>query len=110
HSNHAKAAFAGGAIGDVVGAAAAITLFVAVRRIYGRGPWAPPRIIPVLLVFTVLGPLAWASVWANRLYHLHGNDYGSGWGAGPFWSTDYPFIAFIEAGLVVSLLTALCAL
>jgi hypothetical protein len=111
HSNHAKAAFAGGAIGDVVGAAAAITLLVAVRRIYGRGPWAPPRSIPVLLVvFTVLAPLAWASVWANRLYHLHGDEYGSGWGAGPFWSTDYPFIAFIEAGLVVSLLTALCAL
>jgi serine/threonine protein kinase len=111
HSNHAKAAFAGGAIGDVTGAAAAITLLVAVRRIYGRGRWAPPRIIPVLLVvFTVLAPLAWASVWANRLYHLHGDEYGSGWGAGPFWSTDYPFIAFIEAGLLVSLLTALCAL
>jgi hypothetical protein len=111
HSNHAKAAFAAGAIGDVVGAVAAITLLVAVRRMHGRGRWAPPRIIAVLLVvFPVLAPLAWASVWADRLYHLHGNDYGSGWGAGTFWSTDYPFIGFIAAGLVVSLITALCAL
>jgi serine/threonine protein kinase len=110
-SNHAKAAFAGNTVGDVVGAAAAIILLVAVRRMHGRGRWAPPRIIPVLLVvFTVLGPLAWAGVWANRVYQKDGNDYGSGWGAGPFWSTDYPFIAFIAAGLVVSLVVALCAL
>lgn len=109
--NHAKAAFAGNAIGDVVGTAAAIILLVAARRMLGRGRWAPPRIIPVLLlVFTVLGPLAWAGVWANRVYRQDGNNYGSGWGAGTFWSTDYPFIVFIAAGLVISLIAALCAL
>jgi serine/threonine protein kinase len=109
--NHAKAAFAANAIGDIVGAAAAIILLVAVRRMHGRGRWAPPRIIPVLLLaFTVLGPLAWAGVWADRVYHQDGNNYGSGWGAGPFWSTDYPFIVFIAAGLIVALFAALCAL
>lgn len=111
HSNHAKAAFAGSAVGDVVGAAAAILLLVAVRRMHGRGRWATPRVIPVLLLaFAVLGPLAWAGVWTHEVYVHDGNNYGSGWGIGTFWSVDYPFIAFIAAGLVVALIAALCAL
>jgi hypothetical protein len=110
-SNHAKASFAGGAVGDVLGAAAAIILLIAARRIFGRSRWASPRIIPALLLIgTALAPIAWAGVWANRVYTQDGNNYGSGWGPGMFLSADYPFVGLVGTGLVVAVIVALCAL
>jgi hypothetical protein len=110
-SNHAKVSFLANAFGDVVAAIAAVILLMAVRRMFGRGRWAAPRILPALLLAgAVLGPLAWTGVWTNRVYAQDGNDYGSGWGVGKFLSTDYPFAVFIAAGLVVAVIVALCAL
>jgi hypothetical protein len=110
-SNHAKASFLAGAVGDVAGVIATIILLRAMRRIHGRDRWAAPRIIPALLLAgTVLGPLAWTGVWLNRVYAQDGNNYGSGWGASTFLSTDYPLIVFIAAGLVVAVIAALYAL
>jgi serine/threonine protein kinase len=102
---HFRASFLTTTLGDAAGAIAAILLLIAVRRIYGRGRWATPRIIPALLVAgSALAWFAWASVWAAKIYAGDRTPFGS------FLSAEYPFVVFLVLGLAVAVLAPLYAL
>jgi hypothetical protein len=69
---------------DALGAAAFLVLLVALRPQAGRGPWAVPRALPVLLLCAaILG----GGVWNG--YQLN-NFLSSGWG------TNYGYISILE--------------
>jgi hypothetical protein len=101
---HARVSFLASLLGDVIGAVTAIILLIAVRRIYGRGHWATPRVIPALLLAgTVLSWVAWGGVWAFMIAEQHSSFVS-------FLSGDYPFAVFTVAGVAVTVIAALCAL
>src|SRR5262249_5263880 len=67
-------------------------------------------VLPALLLAgTPLAWVAWTGVWASRIYTQDSGNY-SDWGAGKFLSVEYPFTAYVVAGLVAAVVAALCAL
>ena len=91
-------------LGDGLGAVVAILLLVGLRALARRGPWLTPRVLPALLLASlVLGWCAWIIV----LFYEADINYG---GSGHVLTQDYPGVEFAIGGLAIAVIAAFYAL